>query len=118
MTPDATLLVVYALCVFRLTRLVTTDTISDSLREAIRQLATGTFIRWKRHGAVAYAETRETLRGPWSAVFSIVTCDWCSSVWISAGCACGWIYGRSWFNFVAIVFALSAVAGVLRERVA
>jgi hypothetical protein len=106
--PAGVLLVVYALCVHRVTRLVTTDTITAGARERLRRAA--------YHGkftANGYAVSNRFLA--W--VFDLVTCDWCTSIWVAAGCALGWKFAGSWFNLVAAALAASSVASLLRERV-
>lgn len=92
---------VYGLCVYRVTRLVTTDTISLPARERLHR--------------AAYAEGVH--RGlAW--LYELASCDWCVSVWIAAGCVLGWHLGRDVMNVVAAIMALSAIAGMLRERIA
>lgn len=86
-----------ALATFRLTRLVTADTITEGAR------------RWA--GGVR----------PWNGVprldrprtFEFITCPWCTSVWIGAAVAAStwaWAGPMLWVNGA---LAFSAVAGLL-----
>ena len=58
--------VIYALCVARLTRLVVIDTITGPLRDWLRN-------RRQRGRVLTF-------------VFDVVTCQWCTAVWVAAGC--------------------------------
>ena len=106
MIPSNALLVVYALAVYRLTRLVTTDTITDGVRE---------WLRVRAYGRVGYDDKGSAL-GVWA--FGLVTCDWCSSIWLGFGAMLAWKYGGTPSNLVAVALSYSAVAGIVRERVA
>ena len=45
----------------------------------------------------------------------LITCPWCSSVWLAVPVAAGTLWGGSdwWFRFPAAALAFSAVAGFL-----
>ena len=117
MIPVGWLLVVYALCVYRLTRLVTTDFIFDPFRDWVRARAFETMVRSNLAGDVVDSKVQPRSR-LWVWLFNLITCDWCISFWLAAGCVLGWHFAASWFNYVALVFALSAFAGLVRERLA
>lgn len=87
---DPVLLVLYALAVYRLTRLVVADELTAPTREWIME------------------------RGPRWATF--ITCPWCVSIWLAAG----WVLLATlappvaWF--AGALLAFSAVAGLLAGR--
>lgn len=82
-------LLIDALAVFRLTRLVTTDTILDRPREAVRKERPGLFL--------------------------FLTCPWCVGMWLAAGVVLVAPHVRLW-RPLRQVLALSAIAGLLAER--
>ena len=83
-------LLVNALLVYRLTRLITDDIITDGLRARVTRLGE-----------------------PWS---SGIECPWCVSFWVScAVVAVSWMFPNQWVP-IATVFALSAVAGSLASH--
>lgn len=84
-------LVVDALAVYRLTRLITRDDISTPMRKAITK-------RWE---------------GP---LVTLVGCPWCISIWLGAGTVLATYFAPYWWSFVAMLLALSAVAGYLSGR--
>lgn len=89
LTPTA--LVVLALAVYRLTRLVTTDALTDPLRGRL---------------------------GRRPKLVSFLECPWCVSVWLAAAVVVE-VEERWWWTFAApaaLVLALSAVTGYLAER--
>lgn len=90
---DPALLVVYALAVYRLTRLVTADELTANLRERV-------LVRAQGRPMLAY----------------LVTCPWCISIWIAAA----WVLLATlappvaWF--AGAVLAFSAIAGLLAGK--
>ncbi|MDE1904824.1 MAG: DUF1360 domain-containing protein [Rhodospirillales bacterium] len=84
-------LVIDALAVFRLTRLVTADIITDRPR------------RW----------VLEHLGTGW---FDFVTCAWCVSMWIAGVVVLLTALAPTEWKYVAYVLTLSAVAGLLAAR--
>lgn len=86
--------VVLALACFRLTRLVTTDTIFNPLRERF----------WRRFPP-------ETTK-----LGYLSTCDWCTSVWVGSLLAGSGTIFPTATTLIALPFALSAVAGTLAAR--
>jgi len=118
MTHSFLLLAVYALCVYRLTHLVTSDTITLPIREWLHGKSHQLQVREVLdHGTSRQEERMGEKRGVHLVAWQLVTCPWCVSPWIAAVCVVGLTYFASWFNYVALVFALSAVAGILSERV-
>jgi hypothetical protein len=85
-------LAVGALATFRLTWLVTEDTILDRPREAVR----------RRGGKLAY----------------FVGCPWCTSIYLAAIVVVLAALCPGWFQYVAVALAFSAVAGVIARAVA
>lgn len=87
---DPVLLVLYALAVYRLTRLVVADELTAPIRERIMERST----RWA----------------------TFITCPWCVSIWLAAG----WVLLATlvppvaWF--AGALLAFSAVAGQLAGR--
>jgi hypothetical protein len=87
---DPLWLVVSALAVYRLTRLITDDLITEPLRKAI-----------------------EHLGEPWATG---IECAWCVSVWVCAGSVAMWLLIPALWHVLAVVLALSAVAGLITEH--
>lgn len=111
-----------ALATFRLSRLVTADQLTAGQRERIISWA------YNRNGTrpVTAALIDQGGVGGWvdhvendpdaPALAYLITCGWCSSVWVGAGV----VLARRWFprlwGPVAEALALSAVAGLIAER--
>lgn len=89
-------LVVGALATYRLTRLVTEDTILDRPREAVHRRAART-----GHTKFSY----------------FVTCPWCTSIYLAAVVIVLSVFAESWFAYIAVALAFSAVAGVIASKV-
>lgn len=84
------LLLLDGLAVFRLTRLITDDTIPFG-RLRLRVEA-----RW-----------------PNAWFTELATCPWCMSVWVAAGVLGAHALVPAWWPYAAAVLAFSAVAGLL-----
>lgn len=84
-------LLVDALAVYRLSRLVTQDTITERPRTWI-------------------TDRYET------GVGTLVQCAWCISVWIAAPVLAATVWIPAAWSWLAALLALSAVAGYLSER--
>ena len=97
MVPMADLisLALVALTVARLTRLVTTDRITEAPRNALIR-------RLDPDGLTAY----------------LLVCSWCSSLYVSAGVVGAWYLwaDQIWFTATTAVFAFSHIAGFLASR--
>lgn len=91
------LLLVYALAVARVTGLVVADTITEPLRDRI----------------IAHLDDRPHTLG--NAIATLITCPWCSSIWLSFIAApLVWFWGDSPVMLVpALALAFSQVAGML-----
>lgn len=83
-------LVIYGLATYRLTRLITRDSITEPIREWI----------WKRRPPEK------------SKIGYLFTCEWCMSIWTASLLIASSII-TSVTDVVALVLALSAAAGLL-----
>jgi hypothetical protein len=108
-TRDWWFLVVDSLATYRLAVLVTRDTITEPLRQAIR-----------RHGwtdAETYPTEIGTLPGRFARwLFALMGCMYCTSLWLAAAVVALTRFYPSEWQYVGMVLALSAVAGFLGER--
>lgn len=84
---------VAALATARLTRLVTTDRITEAPRNAVLR-------RLDADSLLAY----------------LIVCDWCASVYVGAAVAAVATWGPSWSVWVLAALAYSYVAGYLAAR--
>lgn len=120
--------VILALAVYRLTRLVTTDTFppiqalrdwvlsrwptddTDFTEEAVHATETG----WETSGGaeVFYLDGtfRPTRPSRWA---ELVTCAWCAGFWIAVCVTAAWYWWPAVTEWVALPFAFSAAAGLL-----
>lgn len=87
--------VILSLAVFRITRLVTTDTILEKAREFV----------WKKSPPEK------------NGVGYLITCNWCSSIWVSSLVFSMYKISTEPTIFVCSIFALSGVAGIITSRV-
>jgi len=92
--PDPFTFIVLALATFRLTRLITTDVITEFIRTWV----------WKRFPL-------STKTG------YLFTCDWCMSIWFASLVTISYTIVPTATLFVALPLALSAVVGILAARV-
>ena len=88
-------LLVLSLAVFRVTRLITTDYITEPIRNFI----------WKRF------PPESTKTG------YLFTCDWCTSIWVSSLFAVPYTIIPTVTTAIALIPALSAVASIIAARV-
>jgi len=92
---DALTLITAALATARITRLITTDTITEPIRvSAVRRL------------------------GVDSKIAYVIVCDWCSSMYVGAGVAASWWVWGDTKIWLASALALSAsyAAGFLNSK--
>jgi hypothetical protein len=82
---------ILALAVFRLTRLITTDVVFNSIREKI----------WKK--------SPPHMNG----IGYLITCDWCASIWASSLVFTMYKIASEPTIFVCSILALSSVAGLI-----
>lgn len=107
MTHSPVLLILDALAVFRLTRLLTEDTITAALRERVVGSRPAVERSLSGHRIMIAARPR-------LAVF--ITCPWCTSPWLAVlVIACQALAPAVWI-YPACVLAFSAVAGLLSEH--
>jgi hypothetical protein len=86
--------VILSLAVFRLTRLVTTDTILEKPRELI----------WRKSPPEK------------NGIGYLVTCNWCTSIWASSLVFSMYKIATEPTMFVCSILALSGVAGIITSR--
>jgi hypothetical protein len=87
-------LIVNALATHRLTRLVTTDAITEPVRKRV----------WEKYPP-------ETTK-----LGYFVTCNWCTSIWVGAGVAIAdTVAPRAW-RVVALALAASSAVGLVEEK--
>lgn len=91
-TPDLLTLIIYVLAVYRATRFVVEDVLPENLRNRI----------WDRFP-------------PTHGIGYLITCYWCSSVYIATLFAIGYILVPSVTFFVALILALSATTGIIEK---
>lgn len=94
MSIDLLQFAILALAIFRLTRLVTTDTIFNGLRERI----------WNK-----FPPNKVNIG-------YLITCDWCTSMWVAAGYVPLALLFPQVIFVVSLVLATSAVVGILAAR--
>lgn len=129
--PDALLVLVYALAVARLTRLVTSDKITEGPRDRYIWRSWGRHFmaaaRKERpdtdragHRRVAQDWARTAVRNgaePPLRVY-LATCPWCVSIYVAAVAApLAWFWGSSpWLAIPALALAFSQVTGFLATK--
>lgn len=102
-----------ALAVYRLTRLVTTDLITQPARDAIEAHAT------KRTDVIPLiGPSRPTVTDvqPWAFLRDVTQCDWCTSMWVAFGVLAARRLAPEVWRPVAEALACSTVAGLIAER--
>lgn len=95
MTIDTLDFIILTLAIFRLTRLVTTDTILEKFREFI----------WKKSPPEK------------NGIGYLITCNWCSSIWVSSLVFSMYKIATEPMIFVCSILALSGFAGIIASRV-
>jgi hypothetical protein len=92
---DTVTLILAALATARITRLITTDRITEAPRSAL-------ISRLPDESLMAY----------------LIVCDWCSSVYVGAAVAgAWWAWGTTaWFTAATAALAFSYVAGFLASK--
>lgn len=93
--PDISLAyyLVLVLASYRLTRLLTTDVIFESMREKI----------WKKHS-------------PATKLGYLFTCGWCMSIWTSAFLVVLFLVVPVFAYVVSLVLSISAIVGFIAAR--
>lgn len=90
-------LLIYALAIVRVTGLVTTDTLTESLRD----------------GIIGWLDDRPRTLGKYLA--TLITCPWCAGMWVSlAGTGVWWLWGDVVPVFLlALSLAFSQFTGMI-----
>lgn len=83
--------VILSLATYRVTRLITRDTITASIRNVF----------WKKFPPEK------------SYIGYLSTCEWCFGFWVAAGFTGAFFIAPSVTSIIAIIYAVSAVAGLL-----
>jgi hypothetical protein len=104
--PPLEIIVIIAFAAFRATRLVTSDTITDGLRDRLE--------RW----AWDFSGPKPQSRGAWRTwIVEGVTCQWCLGVWMSAAAYCTWRWGGEVALAVLAILAIAGLQGALAQFV-
>lgn len=82
------------LAIYRLTRLVIADEITQPIRDKV----------WEKHPPEA------------TKIGYLFTCPWCASIWVGVGVAAARKIAPAAWSFAATALAGSAVAGLIEER--
>lgn len=113
--PDLAILVVLALATYRLTRVVTTDSISDGFRAAVYRFA------YDDAAAVIDEQTKQFVaapRAPWRTwLYALFSCPHCLGVWVGIGVYCAWRWGSDAALAVLAVAALTGAQSALASFV-
>lgn len=113
--PYITLLII-SFAVYRITRLITTDTILGIKPDIVDgEYVAGTGWR-KRLDRWAYrrdGSNRSKLRG---FVGDLLTCFWCCSVWVAVAVCLVVLFGPGWVEPVVYVAGVAGIAGFVGSR--
>jgi hypothetical protein len=85
--------IIISLATFRITRVLTTDVIFESLRDKI----------WKKYP-------------PHTSIGYLFTCNWCMSVWVASLLVICYTIIPALTLIASSIFALSAVAGLISSK--
>jgi hypothetical protein len=105
--------IVVALAAYRITRLIVLDSLLGEYPDAEHPRGTG-YRRWLDR--FAYQEggaNRSAFRG-WLG--DLLTCTWCTGVWVSAAAWAAWVWGADWVRDIEMVAAIAGVQGYLSSR--
>lgn len=111
------ILIVYVLCLARLTRLINGDRVFDWLRlipaRKMRE-AQMEYAEASAHGQGQRAARAADRVRRWDTVLYFVQCPWCVGMWFSIASASVpvWIIGWPWWYFPALGLAASHLIGV------
>jgi hypothetical protein len=117
MTHSAWWLTCDALAVYRLAKLITADTITEPLREKLRQAALrkdGRTIAADHEQGYAIMDFAAKTKLAW--LFELVTCPWCVSIYAATAVVALTKFIPGIWQYPAMGLALSAAAGFLAER--
>jgi hypothetical protein len=95
--PDTVILVIYTLAAARVTGLITTDTITEEIRDNL----------------IGWLDDRPKTLGRYLA--TLITCPWCAGMWVSLIAApLLWFAGHSPYLLVpALALAISQIIGMI-----
>jgi len=93
MTPDALTLILLALAAYRVTLLVTTDVVTQPLRDKI-------WAKWPPDTYFGY----------------LFTCNWCSGFWVALVFSVFWFLVPDWLVMVSLFLSISAVIGLISDQ--
>src|ERR1700688_2951402 len=101
MTHSFLLFAIYALCIHRLTRLGTEDTITDPVREWLRSKSFGELVERDNITGNVISRTPAPKPGsPFSWVWKLMNCSWCLSIYIASVVVTIAYFNGSWFQYV------------------
>ncbi|TMW72953.1 DUF1360 domain-containing protein [Alteribacter natronophilus] len=101
------MMVLLVLAVFRVTHLIVYDTITERFRNF--------FLKEVEEEGEVFYEPRE---GPIIRhVGSLLSCHWCTGMWVSVFFTAGYFLFPAWFNAVIVIFAVAGAAAVLHSVV-
>ena len=107
-------LIVYLLAAYRLTLLIVRDSIFNAVRDFIRDRGYVTERMTRVNGEV---ETRlRAINRFWSWLHDLISCEWCTSIWVATVVVVLQHFQQSWFQYVCFALALSSVSGMLSEK--
>jgi len=114
MTHSFLLFVIYALCIHRLTRLGNRDTITEPIRDWLKNKSFGWNVEYDNvtHNEISRTPAPKP-HSIWSSLFTLAECPWCLSIWISAIIVTIAYFNGSWFQYVCVPFAFSSITGIL-----
>ena len=112
MTHSFLQLLVYAMCIYRLSRLLAVDDIFEPFREFVRKRGFVDMQKTDYMGSVVDKTTFYRNRF-FAWFFNLISCMWCNSVWIASVIVAVAYFNGHWFIFVCLPFAFSAFAGIM-----
>lgn len=113
--PDLITLILAVGAAARITRLVVADTITAPLRDwALPRIARSR----KDRDHIAQTGQAQPPRGLRAALITLLTCHWCTGMWVAAAIApVAWIYGHTtWFALPAAVLTIAYAVGFLGDN--
>ncbi len=101
-----------SLAVFRLTRLIVFDTITDFIRRPFHEIA---FEELEDGTTSPYLEIKGKGLRHW--IGELLSCYWCTGLWSAAGLTAGYFYWPGVFEVIILVLAASGLAAVVETVV-
>lgn len=98
-------LVIVALASYRLTRIVTADSLTYEFRQRAYRWA------WSDEGEAP------TPRAAWRTyAYELTTCSFCLGVWVSAGAYAAWRWGPEWGRTGLVIAAIAGAQAYISSR--